>query len=288
MKKNIYNKMIVVFVIVAAVIMVGILRKDFISAYAEEGERGFIPRSYGRLTYNDADVSNNNGHENDLLIDTADFVSIAECINRIYGITDELNAATVKKSDILNSLDVIKENDDGEKIVGANALKEFMQDFQAGVNKIYDKLSGLGFTPVSNSPDDINNAIQDIYDSRYAQGYTDGAAHIQSATAQIIYTYHQHTGSESSYGGCYTVLKQGTTRTGCTGNVDYDSGPYGPDITGNMYYAGNCDVCGGHYTSHSKGVDKCPNGRIERYEYYDLGCGMSTNTIIHAEIKFVY
>lgn len=288
MKKNIHNKTIAAFIIIAVVIMVSVLGRGVISAYAEESGRGFVPRSYGRLTYNDADAGNNNGRENDLLIDAADFISIAECINRIYGITDELNAVTVKKGDILNSLDGIKENSDEEKIVGANALKELMQAFQAGVNKIYDKLSGLGFTPASNSPDDINNAIQDIYDSRYAQGYTDGVSQIQSANAQIIYTYHQHTGNSSSHGGCYTVLKTGTRRIGCTGSISYNTGPFGPDTSGNMYYAGDCTVCGTHATSHSQGSGGCPNGREEQYTYYDLGCGMSTNTIIHAEIKFVY
>lgn len=288
MKKDIHNKTIVTFVIAAVIIVAGVLGREVISAYAEDNSRAFVPRSYGRLTYNDADAANNNGHETDLLIDAADFISIAECINRIYGITDELNAGTVKKSDIINTLDEIKENGDGEKIVGANALKELTQVFQAGVNKICDKLSELGFAPVTNSPDDINNSIQDIYDSRYAQGYTDGIEQIQSANAQIIYTYHQHTGNSSTYGGCYTQLKTETRQIGCPGRVTYDNGPFGPDTSGHMYYAGNCPVCGEHSTDHSKHSAPCPNSLLETYTYYDLGCGMSTNTIIHAEIKFVY
>lgn len=288
MKRNIHNKTIVTFVLAAVVIVAGVLGREVISAYAEDNSRAFVPRSYGRLTYNDADVANNNGRETDLLIDTADFISIAECINRIYGITDELNAGTVKKSDIINTVDGIKENGDEEKIVGANALKELMQAFQDGVNKIYDKLSGLGFTPVTNSPDDINNSIQDIYDSRYAQGYTEGMSHAQPATAEIIYTYHQHTGSEGSYGGCYTQPKTEKKRVGCPGEISYNGGPYGPDTSGHMYYAGNCSSCGTHYTSHRQITEDCPNGSWETYTYYVLGCGMSTNTIINAEIKFVY
>ncbi|MCM1263800.1 MAG: hypothetical protein NC313_13905 [Butyrivibrio sp.] len=290
LKKNIHNKMTAVFIITAMIIAVSILGKNVIPAYAEEGERAFVPRSYGRLTYNDADAANNNGRENDLLIDTADFISIAECINRIYGITDELSVSTVKKSDIINSLDGIEGNSDEEKIVGANALKELMQAFQAGVNKIYDKLSELGFTPVTNSPDDINNSIQDIYDSRYAEGYTDGVGHVQSATAQIIYTYHQHTGDSSSYGGCYTAAKEGTRIEGCDGKVHYNSGPHGPDTAGRMYYSGDCDKCGNHETTYDlyRHEGKCSNGSVVTYTYYDLGCGMSTNTVIHAEINFVY
>ena len=46
--------------------------------------------------------------------------------------------------------------------------------FQDGVNKIYNKLKGLGFTPAANSPDGICQAIQTIHDTRYTNGYNAG------------------------------------------------------------------------------------------------------------------
>lgn len=54
------------------------------------------------------------------------------------------------------------------------AVEELQQAFRDGVNKIYNKLVGLGFTPKSKSPVDINEAIQNVYDNRYKEGNTEG------------------------------------------------------------------------------------------------------------------
>lgn len=44
-------------------------------------------------------------------------------------------------------------------------IDNLKRSFLDGVNKIYNKLAGLGFTPVANSPDAICAAIQDLYDN---------------------------------------------------------------------------------------------------------------------------
>lgn len=286
MKKKKYSRITAVIITITAALMIGAVGKNIVSA--AERRQIFIPRSYGRFIYDDNDASNNNGHEHDLLIDASDFTDIAENMNSLTGITDELAETTVRKNDVIDTIEEIKDNTEKDKVVGANAVKEFIQAFQDGVNKIYDKLAGLGFTPKTNSPDDINNAIQDMYDSRYAQGYTDGLGETQSANAKITYIYHEHTGSSADYGGCYTVLITGENRVGCSGTISYNSGPHGPDTSGNMYWAGVCTVCGFHDTAYSPGTDHCPNGRSEPYSYYTLGCGMGTNTIIGAVIDFEY
>lgn len=168
MKKKIYNKSTVVLIAIAVAITVGVIGKDIVSA-AEDGEN-FVPISYGRFVYEDGDASNNNGHVYDLLIDAADFAEIAEHINKLSDKTDELAETAVRKNDVIDSLEEIKSNTDNEKAAGANAVKELIQAFQVGVNKIYNKLAGLGFTPKTNSPDDINKAIQNMYDTRYNEG----------------------------------------------------------------------------------------------------------------------
>ncbi len=56
----------------------------------------------------------------------------------------------------------------------ASRINEIAASFQNGVNKIYNKLKGLGFTPATNSPDGICGAIQNIYDTRYTNGYNTG------------------------------------------------------------------------------------------------------------------
>lgn len=44
-------------------------------------------------------------------------------------------------------------------------IDNLKRSFRDGVNKIYNKLSGLGFTPVTNSPDGICTEIQNLYDN---------------------------------------------------------------------------------------------------------------------------
>ncbi len=55
-----------------------------------------------------------------------------------------------------------------------NKIEELKRSFQTGVNKIYNYLKGLGFTPATNSPDEICVSIQMIYDTRYTNGYNAG------------------------------------------------------------------------------------------------------------------
>lgn len=266
MKKKIYIRTTAVIITISAAMMVGAVGKNIVSA--AESRQLFIPKSYGRFIYDDNDVSNNNGDEHDLLIDASDFVSIAENINSLSGITDELAETTVRKNDVIDTLEGIKGNTERDKAAGANAVKELIQAFQVGVNKIYDKLSGLGFTPITNGPEDINNAIQDMYDSRYAQGYTDGLGQIQSANAKIRYIYHQHTGNPNSCGGCYTIPVE------CGSDWDYT----GQDV------ADESKCKNGHDMSYC-GFET--NGyRCQYIMSYSLSCGMSTNTIISAVVDF--
>lgn len=266
MKNKIYSRKTAVIITIMAAIMAGAVGKDIISA--AESRQIFIPRSYGRFIYDDKDASNNNGHEHDLLIDASDFTVIAENINSLVGITDELTETAVRKNDVIDTLEKIKENVEADKAVGANALKELMQDFQVGVNKIYDKLSGLGFTPITNSPDDINNAMQDMYDSRYAQGYTDGLGQIQSANAKIKYIYHQHSGNPNSFGGCYTIPVE------CGSDWDYT----GQDVADESKCKNGHDMS--YFGNESNGY------RCKYITGYSLSCGMGTNTIISAIVEF--
>lgn len=92
--------------------------------------------------------------------------------------------------------------------------------------------------------------------------------------------YHVHTGNSSSGGGCYSVAKSGTRTVSC-GSGYCGVGPYGPDTSGQIYYVGDCDECGGHLSKYgSPGTAHCSNKKTESYTYYELGCGMTPQTII--------
>lgn len=291
LKKKKYIKTTAAIIVMAAVLIVVAAFKDIVSA--AENREAFVPGSYGRFVYDDGDASNNNGHAHDILFDAADFANIAENINGLTGITDELAQTAVKKSDIIDTLDGIKENTGQDKAAGANALKELAQAFQDGVNKIYNKLAGLGFTPKTNSPDDINEAIQDMYDSRYREGYADGVAQVQ-ANAKITYKYHQHTGSPTSGGGCYTASKQVIVYVRCDGQKKAEDPNFNRTVIinslANGRSEGTCSICGAEAgTNDGAPIGSnilCPNARSESSLIYDVGCGMKTNTIIGAVIDF--
>lgn len=278
MENKLYNKKIIIILIITAVFAVGTAKKSIVTA--SESYQIFTPKSYGRLIYDDGDKSNNNGREHDIEIDASDFVNLAKNADSLAGITNELVKTAVRKTDIIDTLEAIKGNVEEDKVVGANAVKELMQVFQDGVNKICDKLSGLGFTPSSNSPDSINEAIQNIYDNRYSQGYVDGLGQAQSANAQITYTYHEHTGDSTSEGGCYTVEKTTTVNVGCDGRVNATN----QDSSGHYY--GRCSKCGAYSGNSVSANIVCPNANYITQTYYELGCGMSTNTIVSAVIDF--
>lgn len=154
MKKKIFSKKTLGAVAIAVTFAAGIS----MHSVAAEDYQNFTIKSYGTFTYDDGDESNNNGHDHDLFIDTSDLANLATIYQNHVD------------SDIIDTLEGIKENTEKDKAAGANAVKELMQAFQDGVNKIYDKLAGLGFAPETNSPDDINKSIQKIYDNRYEAG----------------------------------------------------------------------------------------------------------------------
>lgn len=90
---------------------------------------------------------------------------------------DEANRLWLRISFWTMACDV--EFDDGETAETkfeniANTINNLKQSFQDGVNKIFNFLKGLGFTPSPNSPDGICNAIQNMYNKRYSDGRLHG------------------------------------------------------------------------------------------------------------------
>lgn len=115
----------------------------------------------------------------------------------------------------------------------------------------------------------------------YNKGYLDGLQHASKGT--VVYTLvHQHTGSESAGGGCYTTAH--TSYTSChltgrmTGSSNESSSP-----TGKMYYfecsAGH--TWGGWYTGdanseHAKGYSTT----------YSLSCGKNDGDFIRTTTDY--
>lgn len=75
------------------------------------------------------------------------------------------------------------------------------------------------------------------------------------------------------------MAKTGYRTVGC-GGADCTSGPHGPDTSGNVYYVGNCSKCGKTLSKYgSPGWVACDNVQSVPYTYYELGCGLSGNSI---------
>ena len=61
-----------------------------------------------------------------------------------------------------------------------NRIHDIVTSFQNGVNKIFNYLKGLGFTPAINSPDGICQAIQKVFDDRYNAGKRQGQEEVKT------------------------------------------------------------------------------------------------------------
>ena len=173
------------------------------------------------------------------------------------------------------------EFDDGENAETkfTNILKivdDLKQGFQDGVNKIYDKLSELGFTPNTNSPDDVNEAIQGIYDKRYVDGINDGFNHSleNKGTTKITYKYHVHDKS------CYSTVPVYET-VSCNGHVTRGNFLFNNGIED--FYEYTCDKCGKLDGAHTNGAHKIS---VVTGNKTVLSCGKNSTTIIGAEIDF--
>lgn len=167
------------------------------------------------------------------------------------------------------------EFDDGENAETkfTNILKivdDLKQGFQDGVNKIYDKLSGLGFTPITNSPDDVNEAIQGIYDERYKLGLTDGVTGNIPDNAKIKYIYHDH----SSCTPIYT-----TKYCGWRGSDDHQGEYTKCPRCGSGVWVNTQDASP-HFLFYCKGEH---NGEKVLTGW---SCGKTTSTVEKVEIEF--
>lgn len=106
----------------------------------------------------------------------------------------------------------------------------------------------------------------------------------EATEGSLVFTkeiYHRHTGSSGGGGGCYSVRRSGSRTEGCYGGAQCDRGPNGPDTSGQVYYIGNCDVCGARVARYnSAGYRHCDATRTVSYTYYDLGCNQSPSTLL--------
>ena len=53
-------------------------------------------------------------------------------------------------------------------------LNDELKSFQNGVDTVYNGCITYGSTPIDKTPNSIVNAIEDIYNTRYNEGYKDG------------------------------------------------------------------------------------------------------------------
>lgn len=168
--------------------------------------------------------------------------------------------ASVLIEDFLATIENIRQEFE-EKI---NTLK---RSFQDGVDRICNFLKGLGFTPSANSPDEICNTIQKIYNDRYnlgrAQGREDVKADpgaygisMQSKCAQLIAA-----GPAGGNEFIYTCPAAGTYNIKVTYSYHNNGGHNAVTNLVRLVADKNYDyVCVGANTDHS--CVPCSNGQI--------------------------
>lgn len=78
-----------------------------------------------------------------------------------------------KKLGAINGISSNPDDESEDIAASIKAVNQIKKAFRDGVNKIYNKLVGLGFTPDTNSPDGISDAIAKVYSDRYEKGKQD-------------------------------------------------------------------------------------------------------------------
>lgn len=120
---------------------------------------------------------------------------------------------------------------------------------------------------IKGNGEDNKVSWQNGYNEGYAKGMADSLD-----KAEVIYSYHQHTGDDSQIGGCYGTLT-GTKPVlcGCTQYAHTDS--LGHSTCANCW--------------HNHGVNKCgATTSYTTYEYIGLTCGKTEQTIESATIVY--
>lgn len=78
-----------------------------------------------------------------------------------------------KKLGAINGISSDPDDESEDIAASIKVVNQIKKAFGDGVNKIYNKLVGLGFTPDSNSPDGVSAAIDKVYNDRYEKGKQD-------------------------------------------------------------------------------------------------------------------
>ncbi len=67
-----------------------------------------------------------------------------------------------------------------EEKMKISEIDTMKQSFQAGVDTLYNKCKGLGFTPAGKNPGHISDTIDKIYADRYAKGVSDADSRVNT------------------------------------------------------------------------------------------------------------
>lgn len=115
------------------------------------------------------------------------------------------------------------------------------QSFQAGVDTLYNKCVSCGQTPTDKSPTSISNAIQDIYNNRYNEGYEEGQVN-NGIYGKYIHFAHQVSG----WGAITVPIPPSTSQI-----AGYSNRTSGFNITGN-FSDDSSELIGTIYSNNSE------------------------------------
>ena len=166
-------------------------------------------------------------------------------------------------------------NDDSDNIAASmKVISMLRQSFQDGCDKIVGKLTTLNHEPTDpKGPEEINTEIENIYNTRYTQGYSDGLSKsINSTNAKITYKYHDHSSCTKIYNKIDCHWKGSDDHQG-----EYDKCPNCGSAVWKDYQESSP-----HYLFYCKGDNNGKNNPNS----FKWSCGKTTSTVKKVEIEF--
>lgn len=102
-----------------------------------------------------------------------------------------------------------------------NKVESIEQAFRDGCDLLVSTCATYGETPVSNSPSDIANAIGEIYNKRYMEGYDEGES-AASAKVKSVPVYATMNFNEEGYIYYFTIFVDGKPFINSSGHFQLD------------------------------------------------------------------
>lgn len=176
--------------------------------------------------------------------------------------------ATDKQGNVLYYVsEEAKENNENLNITTADTGIPFYFNSVTADNISAGRAAWVNGILVKGNGEDNRKSWQNGYNEGYSKGMADSLDN-----ANVVYTYHEHSGDSSQIGGCYGMLT-GTKEVLCGCNAYVYTDIFGVSTCANCW--------------HNHGASKCAAvSSYKPYEYIGLACGKTEQTIESATIVY--